>query len=272
MRLWLADAVRKPGVVLAVAYLLLIVGWALWPSLFATHGPIDDLDSAHALSAPNSAHWFGTDLLGRDIYSRVVYGARTSLVAGLAAVSISLVLGTGLGIIAAYAGSWTDSAISRSVDVLVAIPGLLLSMSLVSILGFGVDRVAIAVGIAGIPTFVRLARAETIRILSLPYFDAARTSGTGPVRTILFHVIPNATGAVTVLAGIELGGAILSVAALSFLGFGAVPPAPEWGSMVNEGRLHIAQAWWLTTFPGIAVGLTVLAVNRLSRTARTRKR
>ena len=266
----LARSVRQPGAVLAIAALLLFVGWAAFPQLFATHDPIDDLDAANSLTAPSLAHWFGTDLLGRDVYSRVVYGARVSLLAGTLAVTISLVIGTTLGMTAAYVGRWADSVISRFVDVLVAIPGLLLSMAFVSILGFGVERVAIAVGIAGIPSFTRLARAETIRILSLPYFDAARTSGTSGLRTLITHIVPNATGPVIVLAGLELGGAILSVAALSFLGFGAVPPNPEWGSMVNEGRIQIAEAWWLTTFPGLVIVLTVLALNRLSRNARAR--
>lgn len=264
------EALRQPGVVLSVLVLLLLAGWAIAPQLFAPLDPVSDLDATASLAPPSAAHWFGTDLLGRDVYSRVVHGARVSLLAGLVAVTISLTVGTALGIVAAYAGRWTDTVISRAVDVLVAIPGLLLSMALVSILGFGVDRVAIAVGIAGIPGFVRIARAETIRILSLAYFDAARTSGTSPIRTLASHVLPNATGPVVVLAGLELGGAILAVAGLSFLGFGAVPPLPEWGSMVNEGRLHIATAWWLTLFPGAVVAATVLALNRLSRNARRR--
>ncbi|WOF22474.1 ABC transporter permease [Microbacterium betulae] len=268
----LSRSVRQPGAVLAITALLLFVGWAAFPQLFATHDPVDDLDPASSLTGPSAAHWFGTDLLGRDVYSRVVYGARVSLLAGTLAVAISLVVGTALGMIAASVGRWVDSAISRFVDVLVAIPGLLLSMAFVSILGFGVERVAIAVGIAGIPGFARLARAETIRILSLPYFDAARTSGTSGPLTLVTHIVPNATGPVIVLAGLELGGAILSVAALSFLGFGAVPPHPEWGSMVNEGRIQIAEAWWLTTFPGLVIVLTVLSLNRLSRNARTRAR
>ncbi|GAA3603267.1 ABC transporter permease [Agrococcus terreus] len=263
-------ALRQPGAVAAALVLAVLVGWALAPTAFAPLDPVHDLDAAAPLAPPSAAHWFGTDVLGRDVFSRVVHGARVSLLAGLVAVAISLTIGTALGIVAAYAGRWTDTAISRSVDVLVAIPGLLLSMALVSILGFGVDRVAIAVGLAGIPGFVRIARAETIRILSLPYFDAARTSGTRPLRILASHVLPNATGPVVVLAGLELGGAILAVAGLSFLGFGAVPPLPEWGSMVNEGRLHIATAWWLTFFPGAVVAATVLALNRLSRNARRR--
>ncbi len=267
----LSGTIRRPGATISLLVLALVAGWAVAPGAFATHDPIADLDAANTLAAPGPAHWFGTDLLGRDVYSRVVHGARVSLLAGLLATSISLVAGTTLGVLAAYAGRWADTIISRSVDVLVAIPGLLLSLALVAILGFGVERVAIAVGLAGIPAFTRLARAETLRILSLPYFDAARTSGTPGVVTVITHVVPNASGAVIVLAGLELGGAILSVAALSFLGFGAVPPSPEWGSMVNEGRAQIGHAWWLTTFPGLAAVATVLSLNRLSRNARSRR-
>lgn len=271
-RITLRGAGVQPGAVLSVLFLVLLAGWAAFPTLFATYDPVSDMDGAASLAAPSGAHWFGTDLLGRDVYSRVVHGARLSLSAGLIAMTLSLVVGTVLGMVAGYVGGWLDSLVMRVVDVMVAIPGLLLSMAFVSILGFGVVNVAVAVGIAGIPGFVRITRAETLRILSRPYFDAARCSGTGHVTTVLTHVAPNATGAVVVLAGMELGGAVLSVAALSFLGFGAVPPTPEWGSMVSEGRVHIVNAWWLTTFPGAVVAATVLATNRLSRTARTRDR
>ena len=138
-------------------------------------------------------------------------------------------------------------------------------MVVVSMLGFGVVNVAIAVGVAGIPGIARIARAETLRILSRPYLDAARTSGLGHGRVMLRHVLPNASGALAVLAALELGGAILAVAALSFLGFGAVPPTPEWGALVSEGRGYIANAWWLTSLPGAVIAASVIAINRLSR-------
>jgi peptide/nickel transport system permease protein len=257
-----------PGAVASVLLLTVVVLWAALPGLFAPYDPVSDLDAAHALSGPSAQHWFGTDLLGRDLYSRVVHGARLSVSAALIAVLVSLVLGSALGMLAGYAGRWVDTVIMRATEVMVAIPGLLLSLAFVSILGFGVTNVALAVGIAGIPSFVRIARAETLRITSRPYFDAARCAGTGHLVTLVRHVAPNTVGPVLVLAGLELGGAILSVAALSFLGFGAVPPTPEWGSMVSEGRTHLATAWWLTTFPGAVVAATVLATNRLSRGVR----
>lgn len=268
----LAYWLRQPGVVLSVLVFAVLLAWGIAPSWFASHDPVTDLDTSALLAGPSAQHWFGTDLLGRDIYSRVVYGTRLSLSAGLIAVTLSLIVGSLLGMISAYVGGWLDAVIMRVVDVLVAIPGLLLSMAAVSILGFGVANVAIAVGIAGIPAFARLTRAETLRILGRGYFDAARCSGTGHAGILGRHVVPNASSAVLVLAALELGGAVLSVAALSFLGFGAVPPTPEWGSMVAEGRSRMVDAWWLTTFPGAVIAVTVLASNRISRVLRMRQR
>jgi peptide/nickel transport system permease protein len=259
---------HTPGVVVSVLFLLLLVAWTLLPDVFARVDPI--AQAGDSLAPPSADHWFGTDLNGRDVYSRVVHGTRTSLLAGVMAVLISLVIGGLLGMIAGYLGGVVDTVISRGVEIVVAIPGLLLSLAIVSILGFGVEKVAIAVGIAGIPGTVRVARSETLRIIGLPYMDAARTSGTRGLVSVITHVVPNASGAIAVMAGLDLGGAILSVAALSFLGFGAVPPSPEWGSQINEGRLYIATAWWWSLFPALVAGATVLAVNRLSRGIGTR--
>jgi len=254
--------IPKAGAAAAALFLTVIAAAALFPELFAKFDPVAVVGPS--LAQPDSTYWLGTDLNGRDVFSRIVYGARMSLAAGLAAISISVIAGGLLGMTAGYLGGWVDSVISRCVEVLVSIPGLLLSLAVISILGFGVDKVAIAVGIAGVPGFVRIARAETLRIVNLPYFDAALTSGTGGFASIVTHVVPNAAGAIAVVAGLDLGGAILSIAGLSFLGFGAVPPMPEWGSQINEGRLYIATAWWWSLAPAAIVALTVLSVNRLS--------
>ena len=262
---WLRHRLLAPGALVSGGFLLLVLGWMVLPGVFAPFDPVSDLDSAAALTGPSAEHWFGTDPLGRDVYSRVVHGARLSLLAAGLAVAISVTAGATLGILAGYVGRGLDSVLMRGVDVLVAIPGLLLSMVVVSMLGFGVVNVAIAVGVAGIPGIARIARAETLRILSRPYLDAARTSGLGHGRVMLRHVLPNASGALAVLAALELGGAILAVAALSFLGFGAVPPTPEWGALVSEGRGYIANAWWLTSLPGAVIAASVIAINRLSR-------
>jgi len=255
--------VAAPGATLSALFLVLLLGWVIAPGAFATHHPLEAVGAS--LAPPGGEFWLGTDLNGRDVYSRVVHGSRLSLLAGVVAVLISLVVGGLLGMVAGYIGGFVDTIISRTVEVLVSIPGLLLSLAIISVLGFGVDKVAIAVGIAGIPGMVRIARAETLRIVNLPYMDAATTSGTRRLTGIITHVVPNASGAIGVVAGIDLGGAILAVASLSFLGFGAVPPQPEWGSQINEGRMYIANAWWWTLFPSIIAGLTVLSVNRLSR-------
>jgi peptide/nickel transport system permease protein len=257
---------------LALLFCAVVIAWTIAPSAFTSIDPVDDLDSAASLSGPSSAHWFGTDALGRDVFSRVVHGTRVSVIAAVIATSLSLVVGSILGVTAGYIGGWFDSVISRTVDVLVAIPSLLLSMAVVSILGFGVTNVAIAVGVAGIPSFVRITRAETLRIKSFAYIDASRAMGQGNLRIIFAHVLPNAAGAVFVLAALDLGGAVLSISALSVLGFGNVPPTPEWGSMVSEGRVHIAGAWWLTTFPGLAIAGLVLSANRISRQFGARRR
>lgn len=256
---------RQPGLVLSIAFVVLMALWTVFPQAFAPYDPVLDLDASAPMSPPTADHWFGTDPIGRDVYSRVVHGTRLSVTAALVAVTISVVVGGLLGMVAGFVGRWIDAVVMRLVDVLVAIPGLLLSLVTVSILGFGVVNVAIAVGIAGIPSFARLARAETLRIVARPYIDAARTSGVSPVRILVGHVVPNASGAVGVLAALEFGGAILSVAALSFLGFGAVPPTPEWGALVNDGRAYIATAWWMTTLPGTVIALSVLSINRISR-------
>lgn len=267
-RRFVTSIATKPGVVLSILFLALLAGWIIVPTLFAPTDPIAQVGPS--LAPPSAEYWFGTDLNGRDVYSRIVHGARTSLLAGLVAVLISLIGGGVLGVIAGYVGGWVDAIISRSVEIVVAIPGLLLSLAIVSVLGFGVDKVAIAVGLAGIPGFVRIARSQALRVKGLAYMDAARTSGTGGLRGIFTHVLPNSSGAIAVMAGLDLGGAILSVAALSFLGFGAVPPDPEWGSQINEGRMYIATAWWWSMFPALVAGLTVLSVNRLSRSIGTR--
>lgn len=266
-----ADRARRvqPGVVLAVVFLALVALAALVPDVLAPTSPTA-ADPASSLQPPSPAHWFGTDVLGRDLFARVVHGAWLSVSAGVLAVAISLSVGSAIGVVAGAVGGWVDGLLMRVVDVMVALPGLLLSLAFVSILGFGVVNVAIAVGIAGIPAFARLVRSETLRVVGRPYVDAARLAGVGGPVLLARHVVPNASGSVLVLAALEVGGAILSVSALSFLGFVAVPPTPEWGSLVAEGRMRIDSAWWLTTFPGAAIAATVLATNRLSRAVRIR--
>jgi peptide/nickel transport system permease protein len=255
---------RRPDVALSGLVVAVVVAWALAPTVFTSWDPLVGIP-AKRLQAPSGNHLFGTDQLGRDLFARVVHGSSLSLLATLTAVSVALLLGSTLGLVAGFVGGRIDDAVMRMVDVLLAIPGLLLSLALVTVLGFGTVNVAIAVGVATAANFARVMRSEVLRVRTGVFVEAARISGVRWYGVLLRHVLPNATGPVVVMAALEFGTAILAVSALSFLGFGAAPPAPEWGSLVAGGRNYMATAWWLTTLPGLVVAVTVLAANRLSR-------
>jgi peptide/nickel transport system permease protein len=257
-------ALRRPGVVLSTLVVVSVVAWAILPGIFTSWDPLVGVP-AQRLQGPSLNHLFGTDQLGRDLFARVVYGSSLSLLATLTAVAVALVFGSTLGLVAGFLGGWIDDVVMRVVDVLLAIPGLLLSLALVTALGFGTVNVAIAVGVATAANFARVMRSEVLRVRGGVFVEAARLSGVRWYGVLLRHVLPNATGPVVVMAALEFGTAILAVSALSFLGFGAAPPTPEWGSLVAGGRNHMATAWWLTTLPGLVVAATVLSANRLSR-------
>lgn len=252
------------GIILSLALVALIALAAVVPSLFTHYDPLY-ADTAAALQGPSAAHWFGTDQFGRDLFARVIYGAGPSLAATALAVAIALVVGSLIGLISGYLGGWADAVIMRLVDVLLAIPGLLLSMAVVAALGFGATKVAIAVGIASVAVFARLMRAEVVRVAASRYIEAARLGGASRLTILFRHILPNAAGTVLTLAALEFGGAILAISALSFLGYGAQPPQPEWGSLISGGRDFIAVAPWLTLAPGLVIIATVLAANRISR-------
>ncbi|WP_432493150.1 ABC transporter permease [Kineococcus gypseus] len=255
---------RRPGLALAVLVLVVVVAWALAPGLFTGQSPVEGV-AADRLQGPSAAHLFGTDHLGRDVYARVVHGARLTLQATVLAVLIGLVVGTAVGLVAGWARGLVDDVAMRAVDVLLSIPALLLSMALITALGFGTVKVAIAVGIGTVANFARVMRAEVLRVSSSPYVEAARASGVRTTGVLLRHVLPNAAGPVLALSALEFGVAVLAVSALSFLGFGAPPPAPEWGSLVSGGRDYLATSWWLTTLPGLVVAAVVLSANRVAR-------
>jgi len=218
------------------------------------------------LRAPDAVHWFGTDELGRDLYTRVVYGASLSVQAALLAVGIALAGGLSLGVLAGFAGGRLDAALMRLVDVLLALPGLLLALAIVTAIGFGTVPVAIAVGVGIIPGFARTTRGEVLRVKTLPYVEAARLGGASWRRTLLRHVLPNAWGPVAVLATLDFGAAILATAGLSFLGFGAAPPAAEWGTLIANGRHFLITAPWVSLLPGLFVVAVVFSLNHLART------
>jgi len=252
------------GVLISAALLLLVIGFAFAPQLFTSQSPIDGVPR-DTLQAPSAAHWFGTDQLGRDVYTRVVYGAALTLQASTIAVALGLVVGSLIGLVSGFVGGRTDAVLMRVVDVLLAVPGLLLSLTVIVALGFGTVNVAIAVGIGSIASFARLMRSEVMRIRPSEYIEASIALGRRWPGVIAEHVLPNASAPVLVLAALEFGMAILAVSALSFLGFGAEPPAPEWGALVAEGRNFLATSWWLTTLPGLVVVAVVLATNRIAR-------
>ncbi|TNM59752.1 ABC transporter permease [Aliirhizobium smilacinae] len=249
---------------LAIAIVILVVSWAFFPSFFTSTDPFAG-DVLTRLKPPSASHWFGTDNLGRDLYARVIYGTSLSLKATVIALALAFVASSIIGVAAGYLGGIVDEIIMRVMDVLLAIPNLLISLMLISAIGFGTINIAIAVGIASIASFARVMRAEVLRVSTSHYVEAARSYGAGWFGICLRHVFPHARGPVSALVAIEFGSAILSISALSFLGYGAVPPTPEWGNLVAEGRNYLATAWWLTSIPGLVIILTVLAVNAIGR-------
>jgi peptide/nickel transport system permease protein len=257
-------AVRHPGLAAAVVIVVIVIGWALFPSLFTSWGPYA-IDPVHKLEGPSAEHWFGTDYLGRDVYARVVYGAQLSLQATLLAVAIALIVGSVIGLAGGFFRGAVDGALMRLVDVLLSIPGLLLSLAIITALGPGTEHIAVAVGIAAVGSFARVMRAEVFRVREQLYVEAAVAAGVRWPVVLLRRVLPNSYGPVAALSAVEFGTAILSVSALSFLGYGATPPAPEWGSMVAEGQDYLSTSWWLITMPGLVVMLVVLSASRISR-------
>lgn len=240
-----------------IAFMILV---AIFAPLIAPYNPIAQ-NIPDRLLAPGSHHLMGTDETGRDIFSRVVYGSRISLRVGLVSVSIALLLGVTAGILAGYYGGIVDTLIMRFVDILLAFPGFLLALAIIAMLGPSLRNAMIAVGIGSSTGFARLVRSSVLTIRHADYVVAANVVGVSPGRIMWRHILPNAMSPIIVLATLELPAAILVAAALSFLGLGAQPPTPEWGSMLVDGKEYIQTAWWLITFPGIAIFFTVLGFN-----------
>ena len=243
---------------LVVLSVFLLVG--LLAPLATTYNP-EQARLEDKLLEPSAAHWLGTDHLGRDILARLAYGARYSLLIGFAAVAVGLAIGVPLGAVSGFYGGWLDLVIQRVIDVLLSFPGFLLALSLVAVLGVGIENVVIAVGLGVVPAFVRLVRASTLQIRARDYVEAARASGAGGALIIWRHVLPNALAPVVIQATLGLGATLLTAAGLGFLGLGVQQPTPEWGSMLGEGRTYIFSNPNLATFPGIAIFLTVLGFN-----------
>ena len=251
---------RKPLGAAGAVVVIALVLTALLAPLIAPYDPNESVTLP--LSGMSWSHPFGADHLGRDMLSRVIYGARISLQIGLIAVAIGVVGGSAIGLLSAYAGGVADLAIQRLMDTAMCFPTLILALIIVTALGTEIHWVMIAVGIAIIPSASRVVRSVVLSLKELSYIEAARSMGAGSPRIVLRHLLPNAAAPIIVIASASLGNAILSEAALSFLGLGAQPPAPAWGSMLSgQGRLYFEVAPWLGIFPGVAISLTVLGFN-----------
>ncbi|MFE1645942.1 ABC transporter permease [Microbacterium sp. P01] len=257
----------RPGIVLSLLVLAVALLWTVLPSLFAPGDPTAG-SAGQALRPPSPEHWFGTDSLGRDLYTRVVHGAAQSVTGALIAVTVGFVVGTAIGLIAGSVRGWVDDSLMRVIDVMLAIPSLLLSLSIVILLGFGTATTAVAVGVTSIAVFARLSRSQVVSVRVSEYVEAAYGSG-GTFWTVMWrHILPNSITPVVALIALQFGSAILQIATLGFLGYGAPPPTPEWGLLISEGRNYVATAWWLTVLPGIVVVFVVLATNRVSQALR----
>jgi len=247
----------------AVAGLVVLTLFILLALLAPVIVPYDPIATSWSLvrKAPTALHWFGTDELGRDILSRVVYGARASLLAGLISVAIALGIGVPLGLLAGYRGGFTDALISRITDAMLACPFLILAIALAAFLGPSLGNAMIAIGISATPIFVRLTRGQVMSVKVEDYVEAARAMGNPRWRIALFHILPNIMPALLVQATLSIAAAIIAEAALSFLGLGQQPPAPSWGSMLNAAQRFLTNAPWMAVWPGLAIFLVVLSFN-----------
>ncbi|GAS92912.1 ABC transporter permease [Mycolicibacterium brisbanense] len=257
------------GLIPALAVSTVAVLWAVVPSAFTHYDPIA-VDNTIRLLPPSAQHWFGTDLLGRDLYTRIVYGARASLLGASTAVGIAAVIGSALGATAGWFGGRVDGALMRLIDVVLSIPGFLFAITIVVLYtaqtgSTGLLPAAIAVGLTSSATFARLIRSEVLRVRESNYVEAAITSGATTSAILARHVIPNSLAPTVALIAVQLGIAIIWIASLSFLGLGAQPPQPEWGLLVADGRKYIATRGWLTLFPALTIVAVVLSINHISR-------
>ncbi|TBL73317.1 nickel transporter permease [Paenibacillus thalictri] len=242
------------------AIIVVYVLTALFGPLFTTHDPFL-VDLPNKLKPPSAEHWLGTDDKGRDMLSRIILGARLSMGVGFVAVLIGAVCGTVLGLLAGYYGKWTDTIIMRVIDILLAFPGILLALAIVSALGPSLVNVMIAIGAFSVPMFARIARGSALTVKKLEYIDAIRSLGSSDLRIICLHIFPNITSPLIVQATLRLATAILTAAGLSFLGLGAQPPLPEWGAMLSSGRDFLFTQPQLALYPGLAISMLVIAFN-----------
>jgi peptide/nickel transport system permease protein len=251
---------RNPRTIFGITVIVIILLAAVFAPLVSPYEPnVQNLRSR--LEAPSATHLLGTDQFGRDVLSRIIFGGRVSLQVGFISVGIALFIGGGMGLLSGYYGKRVDSVLMAIVDVLLALPAFLLALAIIAALGPGLINVMIAVGIANIPAFARITRSAVLTVREQDFVAAALAAGSSDLRVMLKHIIPNALSPVIVQVTLSLAGAILAAAGLSFLGMGAQPPTPEWGSMLSNARPFIRDAHWAVTFPGLAIVITVLALN-----------
>ena len=258
----LKAVLRKPVTMVAGIFILLLVIMAVFAPILAPHDPyVQDL--VNRLQPPSADHLLGTDDYGRDVLSRLIYGARISLTASLQAVSVALILGLPLGVIAGYRGGWVDSVITRVMDALMSAPSLVLAITIVAVLGSGITNAMLAIGLVMAPRFFRVARASTMDVRHETYIEAAIALGCRPVRTIVRHILPNVMPPVVLVISVSLGAAVAAEASLSFLGLGAKAPAASWGSMLSTAASNMQLAPYLVWPPGVMIFLTVLSFTYL---------
>ena len=250
---------NKAAVVGGIIIIFFIIVALVGPSFVKTDPYHQDL--LNKLQPPSKEHWFGTDNFGRDIFSRIVHGAKLTLIVGFLSVAVGGIIGVLVGIISGYYGGWFDTISMRIVDVLLAFPGILLALAIVSVLGGSIRNVILAVGIFSIPAFARIVRGSTLQVKKLEYIDAVRSLGASDMRIIFRHILPNIMSPIIVQATMRIATAILTAAGLSFLSLGAPPPTPEWGAMLNDGRIYMHNAGHMVLIPGIMIVIVVLAFN-----------
>ncbi|MES3001950.1 MAG: ABC transporter permease [Pseudomonadota bacterium] len=253
---------RRRGAMLGLVFVVFFVLLAVFAPYVSPHDPMATSWSA-VRKAPSAEYWFGTDEIGRDVLSRVVWGARASLMAGLVSVCISMALGVPIGLLAAYVGGWTDGLISRFTDSMLAVPFLILAIALAAFLGPSLTNAMIAIGVSATPIFIRLTRAQVLAVKVEDYIEAARAVGNPHWRIALRHILPNVMPPLIVQSTLAIAAAVIAEASLSFLGLGQQPPAPSWGSMLNTAKNFVDDAPWMAVWPGVSIFLLVLSFNLL---------
>ena len=253
---------RRRGAMLGLAVVIFFVLIAIFAPYISPYDPVATSWSA-VRKAPSAQYWFGTDEIGRDVLSRVIWGARASLLAGLVSVCISMALGVPIGLVAAYVGGWTDGLISRFTDSMLAVPFLILAIALAAFLGPSLTNAMIAIGVSATPVFIRLTRAQMLAVKVEDFVEAARAVGNPHWRIALRHILPNVLPPLIVQSTLAIAAAVIAEASLSFLGLGQQPPAPSWGSMLNTAKNFVDQAPWMAIWPGVSIFLLVLSFNLL---------